>query len=129
MISLFSLYKRNYFFIRFNAKRKGEYIVELWNTGRKENEINFFINEIVDKKGLLNTEKIDTISLLLRGIKKNINKLKRKKNNEIMLVNAHNDKVNKNNKSIVVYSIIEIITMIFIFVGQSYYIKSVVKTL
>ena len=129
MISLFSLYKRNYFFIRFNAKRKGEYIVELWNTGRKENEINFFINENVDKKGLLNTEKIDTISLLLRGIKKNINKLKRKKNNEIMLVNAHNDKVNKNNKSIVVYSIIEIITMIFIFVGQSYYIKSVVKTL
>jgi hypothetical protein len=129
MVSLFKLYKRNYFFIRFNAKRKGEYIVELWNTGSKENEINFFINENVDKKGLLNTEKIDTISLLLRGIKKNINKLKRKKNNEIMLVNAHNDKVNKNNKSIVVYSIIEIITMIFIFVGQSYYIKSVVKTL
>jgi hypothetical protein len=129
MISLFKLYKRNYFLIRFNAKRKGEYIVELWNTGSKENEINFFINENVDKKGLLNTEKIDTISLLLRGIKKNINKLKRKKNNEIMLVNAHNDKVNKNNKSIVVYSIIEIITMIFIFVGQSYYIKSVVKTL
>ena len=129
MISLFSLYKRNYFFIRFNAKRKGEYIVELWNTGSKENEINFFINENVDKKGLLNTEKIDTISLLLRGIKKNINKLKRKKNNEIMLVNAHNDKVNKNNKSIVIYSIIEIVTMIFIFVGQSYYIRSVVKTL
>jgi hypothetical protein len=129
MVSLFKLYKRNYFFIRFNAKRKGEYIVELWNTGSKENEINFFINENVDKKGLLNTEKIDKISLLLRSIKKNINKLKRKKNNEIMLVNAHNDKVNKNNKNIVVYSIIEIVTMIFIFIGQSYYIKSVVKTL
>jgi hypothetical protein len=129
MVSLFKLYKRNYFFIRFNAKRKGEYIVELWNTDSKENEINFFINENVDKKGLLNTEKIDKISLLLRSIKKNINKLKRKKNNEIMLVNAHNDKVNKNNKNIVVYSIIEIVTMIFIFIGQSYYIKSVVKTL
>lgn len=129
MISLYKLYKRNYFFIRFNAKRKGEYIVELWNTGSKENEINFFINENMDKKDLLNAEKIDTISLLLKGIKKNINKLKRKKNNEIMLVNAHNDRVNKNNRSIVVYSIIEIITMIFIFAGQSYYIRSVVKTL
>jgi hypothetical protein len=129
MVSLFKLYKRNYFFIRFNAKRKGEYIVELWNTGSKENEINFFINENIDKKGLLNADKIDKISLLLKGIKKNINKLKRKKNNEIMLVNAHNDKVNKNNRSIVVYSIIEIITMIFIFMGQSYYIRSVVKTL
>lgn len=129
MISLYKLYKRNYFFIRFNAKRKGEYIVELWNTGSKENEINFFINENMDKKDLLNAEKIDTISLLLKGIKKNINKLKRKKNNEIMLVNAHNDRVNKNNRSIAVYSIIEIITMIFIFAGQSYYIRSVVKTL
>ena len=129
MVSLYKLYKRNYFFIKFNARRKGEYIVELWNTGSKENEINFFINENVEKKDLLNAEKIDTISLLLKGIKKNINKLKRKKNNEIMLVNAHNDRVNKNNKSIVVYSIIEIITMICIFVVQSYYIRSVVKTL
>ncbi len=129
MVSLYKLYKRNYFFIKFNARRKGEYIVELWNTGSKENEINFFINENVEKKDLLNAEKIDTISMLLKGIKKNINKLKRKKNNEIMLVNAHNDRVNKNNKSIVVYSIIEIITMICIFVGQSYYIRSVVKTL
>lgn len=129
MVSLFKLYKRNYFFIRFNSKRKGEYIVELLNAGSKENEINFFINENVDKKDLLNVDKIDKISLLLRGIKKDINKLKRKKKNEITLVNSHNDKVNKNNKSIVVYSIIEIITMFFIFVGQSYYIRSVVKTL
>ena len=129
MVSLFKLYKRNYFFIRFNAKRKGEYIVELLNAGSKENEINFFINENVDKKDLLNADKIDKISLLLRDIKKDINKLKRKKKNEITLVNSHNDKVNKNNKSIVVYSIIEIITMIFIFVGQSYYIRSIVKTL
>ena len=129
MVSLFKLYKRNYFFIRFNAKRKGEYIVELLNAGSKENEINFFINENIDKKDLLNADKIDKISLLLRDIKKDINKLKRKKKNEITLVNSHNDKVNKNNKSIVVYSIIEIITMIFIFVGQSYYIRSIVKTL
>lgn len=35
MVSLFKLYKRNYFFIRFNAKRKGEYIVELLNAGSK----------------------------------------------------------------------------------------------
>lgn len=129
MVSLFKLYKRNYFIFRFNSKRKGEYVVELWNTGSKENEINFFINENMDKKDVLNTVKVDKISLLLNAIKKEINKLKRKKKNEIMLVNAHNDKVNKNNKSIIVYSIIEIVTMIFIFVGQSYYIRSIVKPL
>ena len=125
MVPMIKINKRNYFLMKYAANKKGEYIVEIWNTGTKKNEINFFINENVEKKGLLNVDKIDKISLLLKDIKKEVNKLKRKKMNEIMLVNAHNDKVNKNNKSIVVYSLIEIFTMIIIFVGQSYYIRSI----
>ena len=53
--------------------------------------------------------------------------LKKRKKNEINMLNAHNEKVNKNNRSIVVYSIIEIFTMIIILTFQSYYIRSFAK--
>ena len=127
-IALFKISKRNYFYFQFETERKGEYSVELLNSGSKQNEIDFFVNENVNKtKDSINTEKIDKISLLLDGIKKNVNKLKKRKKNEINMLNAHNEKVNKNNRSIVVYSIIEIFTMIIILTFQSYYIRSFAK--
>ena len=44
-----------------------------------------------------------------------------------MQVNSHNEKVDKNNKKIVIHSIIEIFTMIIVFVAQSYYISSILS--
>ena len=72
-------------------------------------------------------EKIDKISLLLNNIDNNINQLRYKKKIEVLKINTHNEKVEENNKYIVIYSIIEIFTMIIVFISQSYYISSLVK--
>ena len=121
---------KNYLYYEYETLRKGEYIIELKNRGSEENELILVLNEKVDKKSdVLGSEKIDKISMLLNTIDGNINQLRNKKKIEIRQINSHNEKVNKNNKSIVIYSIIEIFTMIFVFVAQSYYINSIVTNL
>ena len=64
--------------------------------------------------------------MLLNEIDINVNQLRNKKKIEIKQVNSHNYKVTDNNKWIVIYSIIEICTMIMIFLIQSCYINSLV---
>ena len=56
--------------------------------------------------------------MLLTNIDNNINQLRTKKKFEIRQISSHNEKVISNNKSIVIYSIIEIFTMIIIFIAQ-----------
>ena len=76
---------------------------------------------------MLNTQKIDKISMLLNKINDNLGNLRSKKNIEIKQINSHNEKITNNNKWIVIYSIIEIFTMILVFLFQSYYINSLVN--
>ena len=76
---------------------------------------------------MIKPEKIDKISMLLNNIDNNIKQLRDKKRIELMQVNSHNEKVDKNNKKIVIYSIIEIFTMIIVFIAQSYYISSILS--
>ena len=42
---------------------------------------------------------------------------------------THNDSVNKHNRQIFIYSVIEVITMLLVFVVQTFYIKSIVEKL
>ena len=67
--------------------------------------------------------------MLLNTIDNNVNQLRNKKKLEIKQINKHNEKVVNYNRSIVVYSIIEIFTMIIVFVVQSLYITSIVSKL
>ena len=127
---LYKVDNKNYLFYEYESLRKGEYTIEITNKGSKENELIFLFNEHVDKKkDLINTEKIDKISMLLNNIDNNVNQLKNKKKIEIRQMNSHNEKVDKNNRNIVIYSIIEIFTMIIVFIAQSYYISSIVTKL
>ena len=122
-------YLKNYLFWEYETIYPGEYYAEITNKGTKLNEISFlFHDESHDnKKDLINTEKIDKISMLLNNIDNNINQLRNKKKIEIKQVNSHNKKVTENNKWIVIYSIIEICTMLMIFMIQSCYISSMVN--
>lgn len=124
---LYQLYGKNFLIWEYETLRKGEYFAEIINKGTKDNEIYFLFNNQNKKKDVLNTEKIDKISMLLNNIDTNINQLRNKKKIEIKQVNSHNDKVTNNNKWIVYYSIIEIITMIMVFMIQSCYINSLVN--
>ena len=121
-------YNKNYFLWEYDTPRSGEYYVEITNKGTKDNEIYFMFSDIYGKKkDLLDMEKIDKISMLLNNIDSNINQLRNKKKIEIKQANSHNDKVTENNRWIVIYSIIEIFTMILVFLIQSYYINSLVN--
>ena len=125
---MYKVNNKNYLFYEYETVRKGEYIIEITNKGSKENEIVFLLQENKEKKkDNINTEKIDKISLLLDNIDNNVNQLRIKKRIEIKQINSHNNKVNKYNTSMVTYSIIEIFTMIGVFIAQSYYISSMVK--
>ena len=126
--ALYKVNNKNYLYYEYESVRKGEYIFEITNKGSKENEFVFLLQENKEKKkDNIDTEKIDKISLLLDNIDNNINQLRTKKRIEIKQIHSHNEKVDKNNKSIVIYSIIEIFTMILVFIAQSYYISSMVK--
>ena len=123
-------YHKNYLFYEYETKRAGEYYVEITNKGTKDNEVYFLFNDNMykdPKKDVLDTEKIDKISMFLNNIDNNINQLRNKKKIEIKQVNSHNDKVTNNNKWIVIYSLIEIFTMILVFLIQSCYINSLVN--
>jgi hypothetical protein len=127
---LYKAYDKNYLFYEYETLRKGEYMIEITNRGKDDNELVVLLNEQKQKKkDNIDTEKIDKISMWLNNIDNNVNQLRNKKKMEIRQVNSHNDKVNKNNRSIVYYSIIEIFTMIIVFFAQSYYISSLVAKL
>ena len=122
-------YSKNFFFWEYETVHAGEYYAEITNKGTKLNEITIVFNdESYDKKkDLIDNEKIDKITMLLNNIDNNINQLRNKKKIEIKQVNSHNKKVTENNKWIVIYSIIEICTMLLIFMIQSCYISSMVN--
>ena len=125
---LYYVKNKNYLYYQFETLRKGEYIFNILNRQNKEVELIFFINTNVEKKkDMIKPEKIDKISMLLNNIDNNIKQLRDKKRIELMQVNSHNEKVDKNNKKIVYYSIIEIFTMIIVFIAQSYYISSILS--
>ena len=121
---------RNFLYYHFDTLSNGEFTVEITNKGSKENELMFFINEHANKKtDLINTAKIDKISMLLNNIYNNMDQLRNKKRIEIKQAHSHNEKVDKNNRAIVIYSILEIFIMSIIFIAQSYYINYIVSKL
>lgn len=125
---IYQLYNKNYLFWEYETLRKGEFFVEITNKGTKDNEIYLLLNKKDEKKDdKIDTQKLDKISMLLNEIDANVNQLRNKKKIEIKQVNSHNKKVGNNNKWIVIYSIIEIFTMIMVFVIQSCYINSLVN--
>jgi hypothetical protein len=123
---IYQLFNKNQILWDYETLRKGEYLIEIVNKGTKENEFYLHLSKGDKKKDNINPEKIDKISMLLNEIDINVNQLRNKKKIEIKQVNSHNDKVTDNNKWIVIYSIIEICTMIMIFLIQSCYINSLV---
>ena len=123
-------FDKNHLFFEHEAKLKGEYLIQITNRGNSNNELIVLVNEQKNKKkDNIDTQKIDKISMLLNTIDNNINELRNKKKLEIKKINKNNEKVVNYNRSIVVYSIIEIFTMIIVFVVQSLYITSIVSKL
>ena len=125
-----SFRSKNFLFYEYNAQLPGDYTFYLNNYHNSdETEVIFAINDDTKTEESLGKQKVDKISGYLNEIDLKINQMRSKQNIINKKTETHNDSVNKHNKEILIYSIIEVITMLIVFAVQTFYIKSIVEKL
>ncbi len=116
---------KNFLYHEYQAALPGRYTFHLINNNNGDmTEISFAVKNDLKTDGNIGKQKLDTISEYLNEIDEKFNKMRLRQNIVNKKTEAHNDSVNKHNKEILIYSIAEVGTMILIFVGQLFYIKS-----
>ena len=116
---------KNFLFYEYKAKHIGQYTFNLDNSPNSDKtEISFAIKNDLKVDGNIGMKKLDKITDYLNEIDEKINKMRMKQNIINKKTDAHNESVNKHNKEILIYSIVEVGTMVLIFVAQLFYIKS-----
>ena len=126
-----SVKNKNCYFLEYSAEEKGEYTIFLENKNSDKINVILFMKESIEENtnDNLQAEKLDKIFVYLKNIDNNINEMRTKQNIVNKQVETHNNRVNENNKKIVMYAIIEIFTMLIVFFAQSSYIKRIVLRL
>ena len=114
---------KNFLFYEYKIEKKGKYIFFLNNENKENIEISFAIKDSWNKDDNIGTKKLDTIVEYIEEMDSKINKIRLKQDMINKKTDAHNEGVNKHNKSILINSFVEILTMIIILVIQLYYIK------
>ena len=115
--------KKNFLFYEHKAKYPGRYDFLLDNRDKDVVSISFAIKDDIKDENI-GTKKIDKISGYLNDIDSKINQMRLKQNIINTKTEAHNENINKHYKEILVYSFIEVGTMILILFGQLFYIKN-----
>jgi len=125
-----SFRSKNFLYYEHKANIPGQYTFYLNNYHNSdETEVIFAINDDTKGEESLGKQKVDKISGYLNEIDLKINQMRSKQNIINKKTETHNESVNKHNKEILVYAIIEVITMLIVFAVQTYYIKSIVEKL
>ena len=123
-----SFRSKNFLYYSYNAQHPGQYTFYLNNYHNKdETEVVFAISDGTKMNDRLGKKNIDKISGYLNDIDYKINQMKSKQNIINKKTNTHNESINKHNKEIVIYSIIEVVTMLSVFLLQTCYIKNIVE--
>lgn len=115
--------KKNFLYYEHRAKYPGRYTFLLDNRDKDIIAISFAVKDDIKDENI-GTKKIDKISGYLNDIDSKINQMRLKQNIINTKTEAHNENINKHNKEILVYSFIEVGTMILILFGQLFYIKN-----
>lgn len=119
---------KNYFFYEHKATVAGLYTFYINNHKHKENaKITFALNTDKVEEKTIDTQNLDALSKRLNDIDNKMGELRMKANLVVKKVEGHNKSVMKHNKSIVVFSIIEVVTMVIIFIIQSFYLTKLVS--
>ena len=125
-----SFRKKNCLFYEHDVTRYGEYSFFFNNYQNSEDtEVIFLLHVTNVKSDNLGAEKVDKISGYLQEIDQNMNNMRMTQGIINKKTNAHNESVNKHNKQIVVYSVVEVVVLILVFAAQSYYVKRLVSRL
>ena len=114
----------NYFYKKFKTNKTGTYKFIFNNRRNKNMKVSFALKYKMKSKNL--TE-IDRIGNNMNKINKHLNIIRAKESLINKLTKTQFDAVNKHNKNIVIYGIIEIFVMIIILFVQLFYIKGLVN--
>ena len=119
---------KNYFFYEHKANIAGLYTFSINNHKHKENaKITFALNIDKVEEKTIDTQNLDALSKRLNDIDNKMCELRMKANLVVKKVEGHNKSIIKHNKSIVIFSIIEVVTMVIIFIFQSFYLTKLVS--
>ena len=120
---------KNFLYYEYDAKYVGQYTFYLNNYHNSdETEIIFAVADDSKKtEDNLGKKNIDKIWGYLNDIDSKIQTMSVKQNLVNRKTDKHNESVNKHNKKIFIYSIIEVITMMVVFILQTCYIKRIVE--
>ena len=116
--------EKNYFFFEFNAEIPGLYTFYINNKKYKSKaKVTFAFNAYKAEDKIIDSDKLDNLSQRLNNIDSKMGDLRLKANMVVKKVEGHNRSVVKHNRTIVIFTIIEVATMILIFIFQSVYIS------
>ena len=120
---------KNFLYYTYDAKNVGQYTFYLNNyLSSEETEVVFAVDDDSKKsENKLKKQNIDKISGYLSEIDMKINTMHLKQNLVNRKTDKHNQSINRHNKKIMIYSIIEVVTMIAVFILQTCYIKRIVE--
>ena len=114
---------KNFLYYEYKLEKIGKYVFYLNNENKEKIQISFAIKDSWNKDDNIGTKKLDTIVEYIDEMESKINKIRLRQDMINKKTDAHNEGVNKHNKSILINSFVEILTMIIILVIQLYYIK------
>ena len=114
---------KNFLYYEYKLEKIGKYVFYLNNENKEKIQISFAIKDSWNKDNNIGTKKLDTIVEYIDEMESKINKIRLRQDMINKKTDAHNEGVNKHNKSILINSFVEILTMIIILVIQLYYIK------
>ena len=115
---------KNFLFNEIKIEEQGKYVFYFNNEKSEDKiEISLAIKDSGNKDENIGSKKLDKISEYIEDMDGKINKIRLKQNIINKKTDAHNEGVNKHNKNILINSFSEVLIMIFILVGQLYYIK------
>lgn len=120
--------KKNYLYYEHKAIYPGRYMFYLDNVENGDiTEASFAIRDSLKVDKNIGMKKIGKITEYLDDIDGKINKMRLKQNIINQKTDTHNESVNKHNKEILIYSMVEVGIMALILIGQLYYIKNKVN--
>ena len=125
-----SFRSKNFLYYEYYAQYPGQYTFYLNNYHNSdETEVIFALSDNSKTDDKLGKKNIDKISKYLNDMDYNINRMTAKQNIINKKTDTHNESINKHNREILFYSIVEVVTMLLVFVLQTFYIKNIVEKL
>ena len=120
--------KKNYLYYEYKAVYPGRYVFYLDNSENGDlTKVSLALKDNLKEDKNIGMKKLGKITDYLDDIDGKITKMRLKQNIINQKTDTHNENVNKHNREILIFSMVEVGVMALILIGQLYYIKNKVN--